>query len=157
MDLQEQAEQKWSITGGSPLVGEIKAAGAKNAVTKQLVATLLTDEPCVFTNVPRIREIDVTLPMLEDLGTKFRWISDSELEMETPDISGYVSAEYSGINRIPILLMGPLLNRLGEAEVPLVGGCSIGPRPVDFHVDGLKAIGCRIRRLEPPRTCCSPP
>ncbi len=144
VDLQEQAEQKWSITGGSPLVGEIKAAGAKNAVTKQLVATLLTDEPCVFTNVPRIREIDVTLPMLEDLGTKFRWISDSELEMETPDISGYVSAEYSGINRIPILLMGPLLNRLGEAVVPLVGGCSIGPRPVDFHVDGLKAMGAEI-------------
>ena len=88
MDLQEQAEQKWSITGGSPLVGEIKAAGAKNAVTKQLVATLLTVEPCVFTNVPRIREIDVTLPMLEDLGTKFRWISDSELEMETPISAG---------------------------------------------------------------------
>ena len=108
------------------------------------MATLLTDEPCVFTNVPRIREIDVTLPMLEDLGTKFRWISDSELEMETPDISGYVSAEYSGINRIPILLMGPLLNRLGEAVVPLVGGCSIGPRPVDFHVDGLKAMGAEI-------------
>ena len=88
MDLQEQAEQKWSITGGSPLVGEIKAAGAKNAVTKQLVATLLTDEPCVFTNVPRIREIDVTLPMLEDLGTKFRWISDSGWRWKPPISAG---------------------------------------------------------------------
>lgn len=141
-------EDIWEITGGKALHGEIKAAGAKNAVTKQLVASLLTPEPCVFTNVPRIREIEVTLPMLADLGTQWEWTDGGGLQLCSENLVGQVSAEYSGINRIPILLMGPLLNRLGEAEVPLVGGCSIGPRPVDFHVEGLKAMGAEIEISE---------
>lgn len=139
-----EVRPEWRISGGAPLRGEIKAAGAKNAVTKQLVASLLTDQPCIFTNVPRIAEIEVTLPMLESLGTEYEWLGESTLRVHTPRIHGQVSAEYSGINRIPILLMGPLLNRVGVAEVPLVGGCSIGPRPVDFHVEGLRAMGAHI-------------
>ena len=136
--------ERWRITGGSPVSGEVRSAGAKNAVTKELVATLLTDEPCTFTNVPRIGEIDATLPMLAQLGTKYEWVDDHTLTLHTPEITGQISEEYSGINRIPILFMGPLLNRIGEAEVPLVGGCTIGPRPVDYHVEGLRAMGAEI-------------
>ena len=103
--------ERWRITGGSPVSGEVRSAGAKNAVTKELVATLLTDEPCTFTNVPRIGEIDATLPMLAQLGTKYEWVDDHTLTLHTPEITGQISEEYSGINRIPILFMGPLLNR----------------------------------------------
>ncbi|MBK7320884.1 MAG: UDP-N-acetylglucosamine 1-carboxyvinyltransferase [Candidatus Microthrix sp.] len=137
-------DERWRITGGSPIRGEVRSAGAKNAVTKELVATLLTDEPCTFTNVPRIGEMDATLPMLAQLGTKYEWVDDHTLTLHTPEITGQISEEYSGINRIPILFMGPLLNRIGEAEVPLVGGCTIGPRPVDYHVEGLRAMGAEI-------------
>ena len=138
-------DQYWEIGGGVSLHGEVTPAGAKNAVTKQLVATLLTTEPCVLSNVPRIDEVDVILRMLRELGTQIEWLGDDELRLCTPEItSSVVSEQYSGVNRIPILFMGPLLNRVGEANVPLVGGCRIGDRPVDFHVDGLEAMGAEI-------------
>ncbi len=139
------AEHYWEISGGVSLHGEITPGGAKNAVTKQLVATLLTSEPCTLSNIPRINEVDVILGMLEELGTSTDWVDDETLRLRTPSItSSTVSEHYSGVNRIPILLMGPLLNRVGEARVPLVGGCRIGDRPVDFHVAGLEAMGAEI-------------
>lgn len=135
----------WEIVGGTALHGTVRASGAKNAVTKELVATLLTPEPCVLSNVPRIDEIEVTLGMLSDLGSRWDWLDENTVRIETPSIdSSAVSERYSGMNRIPILLIGPLLNRIGHAEVPVVGGCTIGERPLDFHVDGLKAMGATI-------------
>jgi UDP-N-acetylglucosamine 1-carboxyvinyltransferase len=83
--------------------------------------------------------------MLRELGTQIEWLADDELRLCTPEItSSVVSEQYSGVNRIPILFIGPLLNRVGEANVPLVGGCRIGDRPVDFHVAGLEAMGAEI-------------
>jgi UDP-N-acetylglucosamine 1-carboxyvinyltransferase len=135
----------WEISGGVSLHGEVTPAGAKNAVTKQLVASLLTTEPCVLSNVPRINEVELILGMLRELGTQVEWLAQDELRLRTPEItSSVVSEQYSGVNRIPILFMGPLLNRVGEANVPLVGGCRIGDRPVDFHVAGLEAMGAEI-------------
>lgn len=139
------AAPSWEIVGGAALHGTVRASGAKNAVTKELVATLLTAEPCELANVPRIDEIDVTLGMLSDLGSKWEWLDEHTVRIETPVIeSSSVSERYTGMNRIPILLIGPLLNRIGEAEVPVVGGCTIGERPVGFHVDGLQAMGAQI-------------
>ncbi len=139
------AEPYWEIEGGVALHGTVSASGAKNAVTKQLVATLLTAEPCVLSNVPRIEEIDVTLGMLQDLGSRSEWLDEHTIRIETPVIeSPAVSERYTGLNRIPILFIGPLLNRIGEAEVPVVGGCHIGERPVGFHIDGLEAMGATI-------------
>ena len=144
-DVVVSTDRYWEISGGVSLHGEVTPAGAKNAVTKQLVATLLTTEPCVLSNVPRIDEVDVILRMLHELGTQVEWLGDDELRLRTPEItSSVVSEQYSGVNRIPILFIGPLLNRVGEANVPLVGGCRIGDRPVDFHVDGLEAMGAEI-------------
>ncbi len=135
----------WEITGGEPLHGEVTPGGAKNAVTKQLVATLLTSEPCVLSNVPRITEVEVILGMLREVGTQVEWLDDQTLSVQTPNItSSEVSEQYSGVNRIPILMIGPLLNRVGEATVPLVGGCRIGDRPVEYHVEGLRAMGAQI-------------
>lgn len=135
----------YRITGGVPLSGAITASGAKNSVTKQLVAGLLTDEPCVLHGVPRIVEVDLVLGMLAELGTEVAWIDEHTVSVHTPKVFGAsLSAMYSGVNRIPILMMGPLLHRRGETIVPLPGGCTIGKRPIDFHLEGLRQMGADI-------------
>lgn len=109
----------YSITGGVPLEGSITASGAKNAVTKQLVASLLTDQPCVLHKVPRIVEVDLVLGMLAELGTEVTWLGEHSVRVHTPEVrETSLSAMYSGVNRIPILMMGPLLHRRGETLVP---------------------------------------
>ena len=106
------SEKIYSIEGGRPIHGTVSIGGAKNAISKQLIASLLTDRPCVFTNVPRITEIDVLLDMLTEVGTRFEWQDNHTLWVQTPKITtAAVSAKYSGFNRIPILLLAPLLHR----------------------------------------------
>ncbi|MFD7057160.1 UDP-N-acetylglucosamine 1-carboxyvinyltransferase [Streptomyces mirabilis] len=135
----------YRITGGVPLQGSITASGAKNAVTKQLVAGLLTDQPCVLHGVPRILEVDLVLGMLTELGTEVTWLGEHSVRVHTPEVrETSLSAMYSGVNRIPILMMGPLLHRRGETIVPLPGGCTIGKRPIDFHLEGLRQMGADI-------------
>ncbi|MEU6475326.1 UDP-N-acetylglucosamine 1-carboxyvinyltransferase [Streptomyces sp. NPDC047017] len=135
----------YRITGGVPLRGTVQASGAKNAVTKQLVATLLTDEPCVLHGVPRILEVDLVLGMLAELGTEVSWLGEHTVRVHTPKVTNTsLSSSYSGVNRIPILMMGPLLHRRGETVVPLPGGCTIGKRPIDFHLAGLSQMGADI-------------
>ncbi len=139
------SEKVYSIEGGRPIHGAVAIGGAKNAITKQLVASILTDRPCVFTNVPRISEIEVLLDMLSEVGSKFEWDGPNTLRIETPTIiNASVSQKHSGVNRIPILLLAPLLHRAGEVTVPVVGGCRIGARPVNFHIDALCAMGAEI-------------
>jgi len=139
------SEKVYSIEGGRPIHGTVSIGGAKNAISKQLIASLLTDQPCTFTNVPRITEIDVLLDMLSDVGTRFEWKDNHTLWVQTPAITtAAVGQKYSGFNRIPILLLAPLLHRAGEVTVPVVGGCRIGARPVNFHIDALAAMGAEI-------------
>ena len=141
----DQTSPHYVIRGGRRLEGTISVGGAKNAIGKQLVASLLTTEPCVFRNVPRIVEIDVILAMLSDVGTEFTWLDDETLRLHTPKIrTSEVGEKYSGFNRIPILMLSPLLHRTGFASVPTVGGCRIGPRPVDFHINALETMGASI-------------
>ncbi len=136
---------RYRIVGGQPLFGSVEVSGAKNSVTKLLVATLLTDEPCMLARVPRIVEVDVVLGMLAELGAEVEWLDDHRVRIQTARITDpSLSEMYSGVNRIPILMMGPLLHRVGEAVVPLPGGCRIGKRPVDFHLAGLRAMGAEI-------------
>ena len=135
----------YRIRGHRPLRGAIRAQAAKNAVTKQLVASLLTPEPCRLRDVPDITEIDVVLDMLAELGTAYDRREDGAVDVATPRISSTaISERYSGVNRIPILLIAPLLHREGMARVPVVGGCNIGERPIDFHVDLLRKMGAEI-------------
>ena len=142
---------RYRITGGIPLNGVVEASGAKNAVTKQLVATLMTDQPCVLHGVPRIVEVDLVLGMLAELGTEVTWIDQDTVRVHTREVTGTsLSETYSGVNRIPVLMMGPLLHRRGETVVPLPGGCTIGKRPIDFHLDGLRQMGADI--VENPRS-----
>lgn len=136
---------KYIIEGGHPLHGEVSAQSAKNAFGKQLVASLLTDEPCTFYNVPRITETDAILDMLREVGTTFEWVEEKTLIVQTKTVTNSTVGQlYSAFNRIPILMIAPLLHRAGRASVPAVGGCRIGARPVDFHINLLVSMGAHI-------------
>jgi UDP-N-acetylglucosamine 1-carboxyvinyltransferase len=135
------------IDGGIPLEGKVKAAGAKNAITKMLVASLLSDKRCRFTNVPNISEVDITVSLLQEIGAEIDWDkSKAVLEIQTKDLkTTYIPQRFSGSNRIPILMIGALLGRTDEdIIVPTAGGCKIGKRPVDFHIEALEKLGASI-------------
>lgn len=139
------------IKGGKPLEGRVKAAGAKNAVTKLLVASLLSDKRCVFYNVPDIAEVEVTVELCREIGSEVQWDrSSGVLEIITKELkSSYVPQRFSGSNRIPILMIGALLGRTDEdIIVPTAGGCKIGKRPVDFHIIALEKLGATIEFRE---------
>jgi len=134
----------YEIEGGRPLKGRVKVAGAKNAATKQIVASLLTEEEVILHNVPRIGDSDVTLKVCNSVGLDFEW-DGSSLSLKTPKIrTPEVPLAFSGLNRIPILLLGPLLHRHGKAVIPMLGGCNIGARPVDWHIEALEKLGAKI-------------
>ncbi|MDX8431044.1 MAG: UDP-N-acetylglucosamine 1-carboxyvinyltransferase [Candidatus Algichlamydia australiensis] len=137
----------FKITGGTPLQGSVKAAGAKNAITKMLVASLLSDKSVKFTNVPNILEVEVTVDLCKEVGAQITWDREKgALEIVTPKlIRTEVHQRFSGANRIPILMLGALLGRTQEPiTVPTMGGCKIGKRPVDFHIQALEQMGAKI-------------
>jgi UDP-N-acetylglucosamine 1-carboxyvinyltransferase len=135
---------KFIVKGGKPLFGEITIAGAKNAVSKMMVASLLTDEPCLIKNVPTIGELDIIFEFLRNIGSEINK-AGSVVKIATPTIKSNRVTTLSRRNRIPILALGPLLARTGEAEVPVLGGDKIGPRPVDIHLEGLAKLGAQIQ------------
>ncbi|MEK7082727.1 MAG: UDP-N-acetylglucosamine 1-carboxyvinyltransferase [Patescibacteria group bacterium] len=141
-------EEKFLIKGGHPLSGEIEIRGSKNAASKLMIATLLTDEPCVIENVPFSSEIDITRELCERIGSKVTISEDHTLSIATPDITTSLVPELSRKNRIPILAFGPLLHRKGFAEIPVLGGCYLGHRPINFHIEALSRMGVRIERRE---------
>lgn len=134
---------KFIINGGKKLTGEIKLAGAKNAATKTLIASLLTSEPCVLENFPAIGDAEITKELCRLVGSKIEH-QGNILKIHTPEITNSRVVSLSRRNRIAILALGPLLSRVGEAEVPILGGDKIGPRPVDIHLDSLAAMGAKI-------------
>lgn len=136
----------YKIHGGTRLKGEIQIRGAKNAVTKEMVAALLASGKTVLENIPNIGDVEVTAEILSSLGCIIDWDRDAGvLQIETNTLSTpTVPAQYSGINRIPILMVGPLLHRFGRAEIPVMGGCKIGSRPIDFHLKGVESLGAQV-------------
>jgi len=139
------------IKGGKPLTGKVKAAGAKNAMTKLLVASLLSDKKCTFYNVPNIGDVDITVNLCREIGSIVNWDKKTKtLEITTPELkTTYVPQKYSGSNRIPILMIGALLGRTDQdIIVPTIGGDLIGVRPVDLHIHALQQLGARIEYRE---------
>lgn len=135
------------VTGGAPLKGEVTVGGSKNTITKMMVASLLTKEPVILKNVPKVGEVDLTIELLSALGTQISWdkTNGSILSLTSPKLQeDNVLASFSGRNRIPILLVGPLLHRNGIAEIPIAGGDKIGPRPINFHIAGYRAMGAEV-------------
>ncbi len=125
--------------------GKVKVSGAKNSASKLLVASLLTDKKCTLHNSPnKISDLILTKEICESLGSKINTDKDL-LISETEKIRNYHIEEVLGNKtRIAILLAGPLLLRTGKAEIPVPGGCKIGSRPVNFHIDSLEKLGCNV-------------
>ena len=133
--------------GGKPLEGEVTVRGAKNLVTKAMVAALLADTPSVLKGVPAISDVAVVRGLLEAHAVKVSDLSDGELELDPRGVKSAHFAEidaHAGSSRIPILFCGPLLHQLGEAFIPDLGGCRIGDRPINFHLDALRAFGAEL-------------
>lgn len=125
--------------------GKVKVSGAKNSASKLLVASLLTNEKCILHNSPnKISDLILTKEICESLGSKIS-IDKDILISETHEVTHSRIDESSGNKtRIAILLAGPLLLRTGKAEIPIPGGCKIGSRPVNFHIDSLEKLGCNV-------------
>lgn len=140
-----------TIYGGHPLSGRIEVKGAKNLVTKAMVAALLGESPSELRDVPDISDVRVVKGLLEVHGVKVE--HDVAAGVLKLDPAGVESAHmtdidaHAGSSRIPILFCGPLLHRLGEAFIPDLGGCRIGDRPIDYHLEVLGNFGAVIEKL----------
>lgn len=133
------------IEGGEPVVGEIQCLGAKNFATKAMVAALLGETPTTLTNVPPIGDVDITREMLHSIGVRVETPDTGILVVDPSALSHPdVSMPHTGANRIPILLLGALLHRFERVMVPVVGGCQIGARKVDFHLQAIEQFGGQI-------------
>jgi UDP-N-acetylglucosamine 1-carboxyvinyltransferase len=134
------------VTGNGPLKGEIPIAGAKNACLALMPATLLSEEPLILTNAPRLSDISTMTTLLQSLGADAAQLQDGKvLAMSSHDLIS-TRADYDIVRKMRAsnLVLGPLLARHGHAEVSLPGGCAIGARPMDLHQDGLEALGATI-------------
>ncbi|MEI6412884.1 MAG: UDP-N-acetylglucosamine 1-carboxyvinyltransferase [Pseudomonadota bacterium] len=137
---------KLLIQGGIPLDGEVRISGAKNAALPILAATLLADGPVTVANVPHLQDITTTMELLGRLGVDLILHEGMRIEVNSNTIRGF-TAPYELVKtmRASILVLGPLLTRFGQANVSLPGGCAIGSRPVNLHIEGLRAMGADIR------------
>src|SRR5919204_3583043 len=141
----EALAETFVIEGGQPLNGRVRAAGNKNGALPILAACLLTAEPVVLTNVPRIRDVETMLELLADVGADVEWQGANELRVQASDVRKVeLDEELCSRIRASILLAGPLLARCGRAVVPPPGGDVIGRRRVDVHIDALRDLGAEI-------------
>lgn len=153
MDMPEQKPaikpsglDKIRVSGGRQLNGTISVSGAKNAALPLMCTSLLTEDPIQFLNAPvSLVDIRTLCAVLQEIGTQVMIRNDGSALLQTKEIKSF-SAPYDLVRkmRASVLVLGPLLARHGAAEVSLPGGCAIGTRPVDLHIDGLKAMGAKI-------------
>ncbi|WP_051053807.1 UDP-N-acetylglucosamine 1-carboxyvinyltransferase [Leucobacter salsicius] len=139
------------INGGSPLKGRIEVRGAKNLAPKAMVAALLGTSASILRNVPNVSDIRVVAGLLALHGVQVtRGAAEGEWRLDPSNVEQAHHADidaHAGSSRIPILLCGPLLHRLGEAFIPDLGGCRIGDRPIDFHLEALRKFGAVVEKL----------
>jgi UDP-N-acetylglucosamine 1-carboxyvinyltransferase len=137
---------KLLIQGGSPLSGAVRASGAKNAVLPILAATLLADGLVVIGNVPHLNDVTTTMSLLGRMGVALTVDERMNIEVDcSPIAEFYAPYDLVKTMRASILVLGPLLARYGRADVSLPGGCAIGSRPVNLHIEGLAAMGADIK------------
>ena len=138
--------EKLLITGGKPLIGEVKISGAKNSVLPILAASLLSDEEVTIGNVPHLQDVTTTISLLTEMGATLSIDEKMKVSINASTIKKfYAPYEMVKTMRASILVLGPLLAHFGQAKVSLPGGCAIGSRPVNLHIDGLKAMGANIK------------
>ena len=137
---------KFVITGGNPLFGEVTVSGAKNSAVAILAAAVLVEEPCVIENVPIIKDVNVILEILRQLGAEVEWKDNGTLMMNCAKLNTHVAtSDLVRRMRASYYLLGAFLSRFGKAEVSLPGGCDFGGRPIDQHIKGFEAMGAMVK------------
>lgn len=137
--------QQFRVTASGPLQGEVIISGAKNAALPILFASILSEKPSTITNVPKLKDIATTYQLLQLFGAKLT-VDTNSVTVDAGQINNqYAPYELVKTMRASILALGPLLSRFGRAEVSLPGGCAIGARPVNLHIDGLRKMGAEIQ------------
>ena len=132
---------QFEIIGGRPLKGKVSISGSKNAALPCLFATLLTDEPCTLEQIPALADIETSLKLLETLGKKVERVSKKIVISKARALTGHAPYDLVRRMRASVLVMGPLLARRKRAKVSMPGGCAIGARPVNIHLDGFHRMG----------------
>ena len=138
-----------TVKGGKPLVGRVDVRGAKNLVTKAMVAALLGDTASELRQVPHISDVEVVSSLLQLHGVKITHDDDGVMTLDPTNVKSARMVDidaHAGSSRIPILFCGPLLHQLGEAFIPDLGGCHIGDRPIDYHLEVLRKFGAVIEK-----------
>ncbi|HEX6797203.1 MAG TPA: UDP-N-acetylglucosamine 1-carboxyvinyltransferase [Ktedonobacterales bacterium] len=146
----EESGARYEIEGGVPLRGEVRLSGAKNATTKLMVASLLTEDACAIHNAPRdLGDVSITEQVLGALGAEVSWTGDNSIAVRAQDVANsVVPMELGARNRLAVLAVGPLLYRVGQAVIPAPGGDRIGPRPINYHVAGLQQMGAHVEERD---------
>ena len=132
------------IKGGTPLKGEVRISGAKNAALPLMAATLLTKEECVLRNLPDLSDVRFMARILESLGAEVK-MNRGTLRVRAANIEGYGDYDLIRKMRGSICILGPLMGRLNKAKVSMPGGCVIGARPIDLHLKGMRDLGASVR------------
>lgn len=137
--------EKLLITGGRPLEGTIPISGAKNSALAILAGSLLSTDECVITNVPNLLDVQVICEVLASLGVRLISTPDGVVRVDASTLREHTTP-YHLVTRMraSFFVLGPILARLGKARIPLPGGCSIGSRPVDLHLKGLRTLGAQV-------------
>jgi len=138
--------KKLKIQGGHSLRGEIHISGSKNAALSIIAASIMTEERIVLENIPHLEDVTTMIRLIAGMGVSVTLADDNKLMLDSSKIRNYL-APYDLVKtmRASILVLGPLIARFGEASVSLPGGCAIGARPVNLHLDGLKAMGADVK------------
>lgn len=136
---------EYLVSGGRQLAGSVRVSGSKNGTLPLLAASLLIDGVSVIDNVPDIHDVGTMIQMLRALGAKCDFVGPAKLRIDASDITS-LEAPYDLVRKMrgSFYVAGPLLSRFGACQVPLPGGCVIGSRPVDFHIQGFKALGAEV-------------
>ena len=138
--------EKLLISGGKPLKGEVRISGAKNSVLPILAASLLSDEEVIIGNVPHLQDVTTTISLLTEMGATLSIDEKMKVSINASSVkSFYAPYEMVKTMRASILVLGPLIAHFGKAKVSLPGGCAIGSRPVNLHIEGLRAMGANIK------------
>ncbi|MCK4859841.1 MAG: UDP-N-acetylglucosamine 1-carboxyvinyltransferase, partial [Candidatus Omnitrophica bacterium] len=132
------------IQGGEPLRGEVNISGAKNSALPILAAALLAESKSRFKNIPKVKDTVTMLKIISSLGAEITQ-KDDFLELNPVINKSFASYEFVSTMRASICLLGPLLAKKRKTKISLPGGCAIGPRPIDFHLKGLKKLGAKIK------------
>ena len=142
------AKEKMLITGGNPLMGEVRVSGGKNTAVAVIPATLLCNEPCTIENLPDISDVYALVDILRSLGARVDYVPNAFMTVDPRPAEGW-KVNYADSQRLraSYYLLGALLGRRNEAEVYLPGGCDIGARPIDQHLKGFAALGVEVEQL----------